>query len=30
MGLSVGHNGPTRASMDRVRTLLDKAIGRLP
>ncbi len=30
MGLSVGHNGPARVSMDRVRTLLDKAIGRLP
>jgi hypothetical protein len=30
VGLSVGHNGATRASIDRVRTLLDKAIGRLP
>jgi hypothetical protein len=30
MGLSVGHNGATRVSLDRVRTLLDKAIARLP
>ena len=30
MGLSVGHNGGTRVSMDKVRTLLDKAIARLP
>ena len=30
LGISVGHNGPTRVSMDRVRMLLDKAIGRLP
>jgi hypothetical protein len=30
VGLSVGHNGATRVSMDKIRTLLDKAIGRLP
>ena len=30
MGISVGHNGPAKASMDKVKALLDKAIGRLP
>jgi hypothetical protein len=30
MGISVGHNGPAKTSMDRVKGLLDKAIGRLP
>jgi hypothetical protein len=30
MGVSVGHNGDARVSMDKVKTLLDKAIGRLP
>ena len=30
MGISVGHNGPSKVSMDKMKTLLDKAIGRLP
>lgn len=30
MGISVGHNGSARVPMDKVKTLLDKAIGRLP
>ena len=30
MGISVGHNGPGKVSMDRMKTLLEKAIGRLP
>jgi hypothetical protein len=30
MGISVGHNGPSKVSMDKVKTLLDKAIARLP
>lgn len=30
MGISVGHNGPARVSVEKVRALLDKAIGRLP
>jgi hypothetical protein len=30
MGISVGHNGGAKVSMDRMKTLLDKAIGRLP
>jgi hypothetical protein len=30
MGLSVGHSGTARVPMDKVRALLDKAIGRLP
>ena len=30
MGVSVGHNGASGVAMDKVKTLLDKAIGRLP
>lgn len=30
MGISVGHNGSAKMPMDRVKALLDKAIGRLP
>jgi len=30
MGISVGHNGGAKVSMDRMKALLDKAIGRLP
>lgn len=30
MGISVGHHGPSKVSMDKMKTLLDKAIGRLP
>ena len=30
MGISVGHNGPSRVPIDKVKPLLDKAIGRLP
>jgi hypothetical protein len=30
VGLSVGYNGSASLSMDRAKTLLDKAIGRLP
>ena len=30
VGISVGHNGSAKVSMDRMKTLLDKAIGRLP
>jgi len=29
-GISVGHNGASGVAMDKVRALLDKAIGRLP
>lgn len=30
MGISVGHNGASGVAMDKVKTLLDRAIGRLP
>jgi hypothetical protein len=30
MGISVGYNGSSSVPMDKVKTLLDKAIGRLP
>ncbi|HEY7140021.1 MAG TPA: hypothetical protein VIE44_07995 [Methylomirabilota bacterium] len=30
MGISVGHNGGAGVPIDKVKTLLDKAIGRLP
>src|SRR5215471_18399208 len=30
MGISVGHNGGAKVSMDRMKSLLERAIGRLP
>jgi hypothetical protein len=30
MGISVGHNSSSKVSVDKMKTLLDKAIGRLP
>jgi hypothetical protein len=30
MRISVGHNGGAKVSMDKMKALLDKAIGRLP
>jgi hypothetical protein len=30
LGISAGHNGPSKVPIDKMKTLLDKAIGRLP